>query len=106
MSRRILPLAIISISLLALVLAAGCGETRSGSISQDQHSQIQKGMTLDEVEGIAGTPYRTHKTGPTSDPNIIWYYSKTDGEGLVRISFLGGRVDNISPYSLSVEAND
>lgn len=93
-------MAILAAAALAL---AGCGDSqKSGVISREQYDRIQKGLTLDEVEAIGGEPYRTHKTGTSKDPNIFWYYSKTEGDGLVRISFLSGRVDSISPYEISV----
>lgn len=99
---------LVAIVLLALTVIslAGCGGSKSGAISQEQYDRIQKGMTLDEVEAIGGTPYRTHKSGSSKDPNIIWNYSKTDSEGLVRISFLGGKVDSISPYEVNVQPDE
>ena len=91
---------------LALLIAAGCGNGESGGISPDQHSQIQRGMTLDQVEAITGSPSRSHKSGSTQNPNITWYFNKTEGEGLVRVAFVAGKVDNISPYDQSVEPEE
>lgn len=88
-----------AIAALSLLVLAGAGCGKSG-ISQDQYNQVQKGMTLDQVEGILGQPDRTHRTAQTS--STIWYYNKSGGEGLVRISFTDGKADSISPYDVSV----
>lgn len=110
MSSRAIRLAtlVIAVALLGMtvLVLAGCGGNKTGAISQEQFNRIQKGMTLDEVEAIAGNPYRTHSAGTAKDPNIIWNYSKTDGEGLVRISFLSGKVDTISPYEIGVQPEE
>lgn len=87
-----------------LLAVADCG-SKSG-VSQSQYEQVQKGMTLDQVEGLLGQPDRTHRTGPTSNPNVIWYYNKSEAEGLVRISFINALVDNLSPYDLSVNLDE
>lgn len=97
--------ALLVLMLVALTFA-GCGNSKEGIISPDQHSRVQKGMTLDDVEAITGPPLRTHRTGSTRDPTIIWYYGKTEGEGLVRITFEGGKVVTITPYNESVEAQE
>lgn len=96
---------------LAVLLSAGlsfavigCGS--KAGISQSQYEQVQKGMTLDEVEGLLGQPDRSHRTGTSSNPNIIWYYNKSEAEGLVRVSFLDARVDSLSPYDLSVNLDE
>ena len=83
--------------------AAGCGKS---GISRDQYDQIQKGMTLDQVEGILNQPDRTHRTGSPQNPSIIWYYNKSGGEGLVRLSFTDGKLDSISPYEVSVNPDE
>ncbi len=88
---------------MVLLSASGCGQK---GISQSQYEQIQKGMTLDQVEGILGQPDRTHRTGSSQNPNIIWYYNKSEGEGLVRVSFLDGKMDQASPYDLSVNPDE
>ncbi|MBI5870182.1 MAG: outer membrane protein assembly factor BamE [Actinobacteria bacterium] len=87
-----------------LVIVTGCGS--EAGISQSQYEQVQKGMTLDQVEGLLGQPDRSHRTGPTNNPNIIWYYNKSEAEGLVRISFINALVDNLSPYDLSVNLDE
>ena len=91
-------------SVFAMVMVAGCGS--KAGISQSQYEQVQKGMTLDQVEGLLGQPDRSHRTGPTNNPNIIWYFNKSEAEGLVRISFLNATVDSLSPYDLSVNLDE
>jgi len=86
-----------------LVAAAGCGKS---GISSDQYDQLEKGMTLDQVEGILGQPDRTHRIGSSQNPNIIWYYNKSEGEGLVRISFIDAKMDVASPYDVSVNPDE
>lgn len=89
------------VTLIALsVLATGCG-SKSG-ISRDQFAQVQKGMTLDQVEGLLGQPDRTHHLGTSKNLNIIWYYNKSESDGLVRVSFLDGKVDSTTPYDTNV----
>lgn len=88
-----------------LLAAAGCGG-KEATISQEQHSQIQREMTLDQVEAITGEPVRTHRTGSPQNPDIIWYFEKTEGAGLVRITFIGGKVESVSPYEESVEPEE
>lgn len=105
MPRRVSIFLAIAITALVTVVSTGltgCGESKSGALSPDQHVRIQKGMTMDDVEAVAGTPERSHKKGSSKDPNIIWYYTKTEGEGMVKISFMGGKVDLISPYDTSI----
>jgi hypothetical protein len=85
---------LLSVSLLA---ASGCGE-KPGSISRDVHSQIKNGMTMDDVDAIAGQPERSHSLGSADNPQIFWYYNKTDGEGFVRVVFENGKVTTVSPY--------
>jgi hypothetical protein len=100
------PLTIIAAVLLLAALLTpviGCGKS---GISRDQYNQVQKGMTLDQVEGILGQPDRTHRTGSAQNPNVIWYYNKTEGEGLVRIAFLDGKMDTVSPYEISVNPDE
>ncbi|MHB9112017.1 MAG: outer membrane protein assembly factor BamE domain-containing protein [Thermoleophilia bacterium] len=87
-----------------LIAVTGCGS--KAGVSQNQYEQVQKGMTLDQVEGLLGQPDRSHRTGPTNNPNIIWYYNKSEAEGLVKISFLNAMVDNLSPYDLSVNLDE
>lgn len=87
-----------------LIVVTGCGS--KDGVSQSLYEQVQKGMTLDEVEGLLGQPDRTHRTGATSNPNIIWYYNKSEAEGLVRISFTNAKVDSLSPYDLSVNLDE
>lgn len=98
---------IIIMVLLAAALslpAAGCGKS---GISHDQYNQVQKGMTLDQVEGILGQPDRTHRTGPPQNPSIIWYYNKSEAGGLVRIAFTpDAKLDSISPYDVSVNPDE
>lgn len=93
-------------AIAALLLTAGCGDSKTGAINAEQHSRVQKGMTLDEVEAVTGTPLRSHRTGPTQNPDIIWYFDKTDGEGLVRVSFISYKVDSISPYDQGVQPEE
>ncbi|MBE0428425.1 MAG: hypothetical protein IBX61_00945 [Thermoleophilia bacterium] len=99
-------LAAAALLLIALLFIVSCGENRAGLIDQDQYERIQRGMTMDEVESITGIPTRTHRTGPATDPNIIWYFDKKDGEGLIRISFVGGKVDSVSPFDPGVEQQE
>lgn len=101
--RRAIVICLLALLAAFLLQASGCGDSKSGgTMSADQHARIEKGMTLDDVEAIAGAPERTHKSGSSKDPNIIWYYGKAEGDGLVRVSFIGGKVDNVSPYDQSV----
>lgn len=89
----------VGLTLTALPGLSGCGSSKAGAMRPSQYDRIQKGMTIDQVESIAGKPARSHTKGSFKNPNIIWYYTKTEGEGLVKISFIGGRVDLISPYN-------
>lgn len=98
--------AIAAIFLLTVLLLANAGCGSKAGISQSQHDQLQKGMTLDQVEGILGQPDRSHRTGPANNPSIIWYYNKSEAEGLVRIAFEDGKMTTISPYDLSVNLDE
>lgn len=92
--------------LLALLLshaATACGD--DSGITSDDHARIKVGMTMDEVESILGQPERSHVTG-ASQEQIFWYYTKTDGEGLVKISFDQGKVSSIAPYDQSFEVGE
>ncbi|MHB1326142.1 MAG: hypothetical protein ACYDGS_08165 [Thermoleophilia bacterium] len=99
-------LIIITAVLLLVTLALTAGGCGKSGISRSQYDQIQKGMTLDQVEGILGQPDRTHRLGANANPNVIWNYNKSEGEGLVRISFLDGKMDVASPYEVSVNPNE
>lgn len=106
MNRR--PLLTITLILAALALLpvlAGCGDTK-GTISPDQYSQLNKGMSLDDVEAILGAPERTHRMGSGETATIYWYYRKTEGEGLVKVTFEGGKVSSISPYDQSLSPDE
>ena len=96
----------IAVGLMLTVLCglSGCGSSKAGAMGPSQYARIQKGMTIDQVEAIAGKPARSHTKDSFKNPNIIWYYTKTEGEGLVEISFIGGKVDLISPYNASIPA--
>ena len=94
-----------AVALAALIFAAaGCGD--KGGVSAEKYSQVEKGMTLDQVEGLLGTPPRSHRTGSTQNPTIIWYYNKSDGDGLLKITFENAKVTNISPYDTSVNPDE
>jgi len=95
---------VVLLSLGLMIAVTGCGE--KAGISQNLYEQVQKDMTLDEVDGLLGQPDRSHRTGTTSNPNIIWYYNKSEAEGLVRISFIDAKVDSLSPYDLSVNLDE
>ncbi|MHB0867619.1 MAG: hypothetical protein ACYC6B_06025 [Thermoleophilia bacterium] len=101
MARRFFALLTMA-TITAVLLTAGCGDSKTGVINSEQYGRVQKGMTLDEVEAITGTPLRSHSTGPTQNPSIIWYFDKADGEGLVRFTFVNYKVDSIAPYDQSV----
>jgi len=104
-SRRDGACLLLAVVLLAatMLIAAGCGQS---GISQSQYDQIQKGMTLDEVEGILGQPDRTHHLGTPQNPEIVWYYNKSEGEGLVRFSFTSGKMNVATPYETSVNPDE
>lgn len=110
MNRR--SLALFIVAAMAAVLAAallgltGCSQSKTGALSPAQYARIQKGMTMDDVEAVAGAPERSHKKGTSKDPNIVWYYPKTEGEGMVRVSFTDGKVDLITPYDSSIEPEE
>ena len=100
-----LALATLAIMLTVLVISAsGCGD--SGGVTSEKYAQVEKGMTFNQVDALLGTPPRTHRTGPTSNPTIIWYYEKTEGEGLLRITFENAKVTNISPYDTSINPEE
>jgi hypothetical protein len=86
-----------------LLVAAGCG-SKSGVISEETYSQIQNGMSIDEVAKVAGQPQRTHHPGTSQATLDYWYYGKTEGEGLVRVAFDNGKVTNISPWNTDAGA--
>lgn len=98
--------AIAAIFLLAILLLASAGCGSKAGISQSQHDQVEKGMTLDQVEGLLGQPDRSHRTGPANNPSIVWYYNKSEAEGLVRIAFEDGKMTSVSPYDLSVNLDE
>lgn len=102
--RRLLLLSLVLTAALAL-LAAGCGNSR-GSISPDQYSQLEKGMSLDGVEAILGPPERTHRMGSGATETLYWYYNKTEGEGLVKLTFEDGKVTGITPYDQSLSPEE
>lgn len=94
-----------AVAIATLVIAsAGCGE--KAGVSAEKYAQVEKGMTLDQVDGLLGTPARSHHTGPTNNPTIIWYYDKESGEGLLKIAFENAKVSNISPYDTSVNPDE
>lgn len=97
--------AVVALAIAALALPAGCGGS-ANELTPDEHGQIRFGMTMDEVEGIAGAPERTHRTGTAKAPLVYWYYPKTEGEGLVRIAFDNGKLTSISPYEEGVSPED
>lgn len=82
------------------VTAAGCGDDTG--ITPEDHSQIEVGMTMDDVDAILGQPERSHVTGSS----IFWYYPKSDQEGLVKISFEQGKVTSVAPYDQSFEVGE
>lgn len=94
-------LALTSTTVLA---TTGCGE--NSGITPGAYAKIEKGMTLDQVEAILGTPPRSHRTGSTKDPTIIWYYNKSEGDGLAKITFESAKVTNISPYDTGVNPDE
>lgn len=104
MSRRsysiILIALLLSLAAAFMLAAAGCGD--NSGVTPDKYAQIEKGMTLDQVEAILGTPTRTHRQGPANNPVITWYYNKADSEGLVKISFQDAKVSIIQPYNTTV----
>lgn len=103
--RKVIFIFILFALTVPVVLAAtGCGD--NGGITPEAYAKIEKGMTLDQVEAILGTPPRSHRTGSTKDPTIIWYYNKSEGDGLAKITFESARVTNISPYDTSVNPDE
>lgn len=105
MKSRIL-LVILAVVLLvpaAAFLAAGCGG--SSGVSQEDHDKIQMGMTMDEVATILGQPERSHVTG-ASQESIFWYFTKSDGEGLMKVAFEQGKVTSIAPYDESFNVGE
>ncbi len=103
MSRRSsFVIAFLLVAVLVTVPAWGCGGTKAGFIDRETHAKIQNGMTMDEVDAIAGQPERSHSVGAAANPQVFWYYGKTDGEGFVRVVFEGGKVTTVSPYDESI----
>lgn len=104
--RRPLLLLLALPAVLALLLTAtGCGGGK-GTISPDQHAQLSKGMSLDDVEALLGPPERTHRMGSGETAAIYWYYNKTEGEGLVKVAFENGQVTIITPYDQSLSPEE
>ncbi|MFA6001977.1 MAG: outer membrane protein assembly factor BamE [Thermoleophilia bacterium] len=95
---------IFALTVPVAVAASSCGD-KSG-ITPDAYAKIEKGMNLDQVEAILGTPPRSHRTGPSQNPTIIWYYEKSSGEGLLKITFESAKVTNISPYDTSINPDE
>ncbi len=84
-----------------LLTATGCGD-KQGSINKEVHGQITNGMTMDEVDAVAGQPERSHSIGSAQNPQIFWYYNKSEGKGFVRVVFEEGKVTTVSPYDESI----
>ena len=95
---------LLALTIPVVLAATGCGD--KDGVTPDAYAKIEKGMTLDQVEAILGTPPRSHRTGPTKDPTIIWYYIKSEGDGLAKITFESAKVTNISPYDTSVNPDE
>ena len=91
----------VTLAAVFLLAVTACGSGSAG-ITPEKYAQIERGMSLDQVEGILGTPARTHRTGPANNPVITWYYNKADSEGLLKISFENAKVTIIQPYDTSV----
>lgn len=100
MRRKLLPLMILLIAMFTLV-NTGCG-TSQGSLDKETHGKIELGMTMDNVDTIAGQPERSHSIGSAQNPQVFWYYNKTEGEGFVRVVFEDGKVTTVSPYDESI----
>ncbi len=101
MRRPVILIIILLLLATPLLALGGCGEEK-GAISKDTYGQIEPGMTMDDVDAIAGQPERSHSLGTAQDPQIFWYYNKTEGEGFVRVVFEGGKVTTVSPYDESI----
>lgn len=100
-------LTILAVTLIALASglpATGCGG--SSGVSQEDHDKIQVGMTMDEVAAILGQPERSHVTGASQNPGIFWYFTKSEGEGLMKISFEQGKVTSVAPYDQSFNVGE
>lgn len=100
------PLWIVILIAISLLLLSGCGEAVSGVITLDDYTQIHNSMTMDDVEALIGAPQRSHRLGSSKVPTVYWYYSKTEGEGLVRVAFENGKVVSISPYNLDLNPEE
>lgn len=100
MRRYMLPLMIMMIAVFALSFA-GCGDSQ-GSLDEETHGKIDLGMTMDDVDALAGQPERSHSIGSAQNPQVFWYYNKTAGDGFVRVVFEGGEVTTVSPYDESI----
>lgn len=98
--------AFILISLLAIaaLLPLGCDD--SSGITRDDHAGIEIDMTMDEVESVLGQPERSHVTGSSENPSIFWYFTKADGDGLIKIAFEQGKVTTLAPYDQSFEVGE
>lgn len=90
--------------LAAASLMTGCGEETG--ITRDDHGRIELGMSMDDVESVLGQPERSHVTGASQNPTIYWYFTKQEGDGLVKISFEEGKVTNVAPYDDSFEVGE
>lgn len=101
MLRHVFIAAIVLMLAGSLLVQAGCGESE-GAVSEEVHAKIQNGMTMDEVDGVAGQPDRSHSIGSAQEPQVFWYYGKTDGEGFVRVVFIEGKVTTVSPYDETI----
>ena len=104
MTRWIIKMLLVSLLALAVAIPLGCGD--SSGISSDDHAQIKIDMTMDEVESILGQPERSHVTGSNDNPSIFWYFTKAEGDGLVKIAFEQGKVTTVAPYDLSFEVGE
>lgn len=99
---RIKPVFIILLIIaVSALLGAGCGDSQ-GSLDEDTHAKIELGMTMDDVDALAGQPERSHSIGSAQNPQVFWYYNKTDGDGFVRVVFEDGKVTTVSPYDESI----
>jgi hypothetical protein len=102
MSRKILMLVLAVTMVSTVLVSAGCGGNKAGSIDESTYSKINNGMTMDDVDAVAGQPERSHSIGAAASPQVFWYYGKTDGEGFVRVVFEDGKVTTVSPYDESI----
>lgn len=103
MSRRALIIMLVAaVAAISILILTGCGGDNSGSIDRDTYAKINNGMTMDDVDAVAGQPERSHSIGAAASPQVFWYYGKTDGEGFIRVVFEDGKVTTISPYDESI----